>query len=309
MNSADSKPFFDQCAPYLEHIQFNRFAVAVDAGLEFLKQVRNFSPKEYQDNPKGTPFFWLGVAAYLSHDFQTAAFLFDAAVSEDLKFNPARDDAPALLTMQLKPPTSTNTKHIAEPIVNIVIAKLQHEIRDYSSRSGNVVLSIDDLRESFLSHFLRSSRSHLRTLTTTFISYFFEWDYRSKLIEVQEAGSREPFFRHLFRGCLLFESILKENPRKNASNETTLNKTLKFLHSELGIPNRIKTGSNSFDSIASSIKNSDPINLVIEHTAQIRNTLGHSLGWPAPSLNEASYNLLSRNIAISCLHAIACLYK
>jgi hypothetical protein len=161
----------------------------------------------------------------------------------------------------------------------------------------------------FLSHFLQLGQPHLRTLTTTFISYFFEWEYRSRLIDVREAGSREPFFAHLFRGCLLFETVLKENPKICASNQRTLGSALTHLRNELRLPDRITTANNSFDSIASSVTQADPMDQVIQHTAQIRNTLGHSLGWPAPLLSGETYNLLSRNIAISCLHAIASLYK
>jgi len=43
-----------------------------------------------------------------------------------------------------------------------------------------------------------------------------EWDYRSTLIELRPGdGTAEPFFIHLFRGCVLFESLLKANPKDN----------------------------------------------------------------------------------------------
>ena len=68
----------------------------------------------------------MGIAAFLSHDFQTATFLFDAAASEDLKYNrPHKKDTPALLTLQLD---VANENQAALKIVKAVAAKIEAAI-------------------------------------------------------------------------------------------------------------------------------------------------------------------------------------
>src|SRR3970040_2396775 len=60
---------------------------------------------------------------------------------------------------------------------------------------------------------MTKSKPGLRTLATAFISYFIEWDFRKDHFEYGvKQGTSEPFFSHLFRGCVLFESLLRHNP-------------------------------------------------------------------------------------------------
>jgi hypothetical protein len=301
--------FFDAYTPYFDLVLSGRHPQAVESGLTFLIHTKRFAPSQYDNTPKGTPFFLLGIAAYLSHDFQTATFFFDAAVSEDLKHNPTRRDAPALLTMQLKEPAPDQViRHAASPIVAAVIDKIEATLIDYNGRAGHRILTLDDIRRHFLTHVLAAQQPHLRTLTTTFISFFFEWGYKSQLIEVSEAGSREPFFTHLFRGCLLFESLLKENPIKRPIKKT-LGPVLQELLTELQISAPLTISSPSFESILSSLTASQSISDAIVSTGKTRNTLGHNLAWVAASMDATRYNLLTGNIAASCLHAISCLYR
>jgi hypothetical protein len=296
--------FFETYHPYFTQLQHGLYSQAVDDGLRLLSEIKRLAPNEYEQMPKGTPFYWLGIAAFLSHDFQTATFLFDAAVSEDLKHNPNKKDTPALLTMQLN---AENPNQAALQIVEVVVSKIKAAVSSYNGRGGSQSLTLTDVRRNFLSRATVLPR--LRTLTTTFISFFFEWDYRAGLIELSEAGSREPFFTHLFRGCLLFESLLKENPRKQlAHGRNTLGQVLNDLLSELGIT-ALSISESDFDAMVQSLTLSQPIDQAIQCTGKTRNTLGHNLAWMAASLDAAKYNLLAENIAVSCLHAISCLYN
>jgi hypothetical protein len=298
--------FFDSYYPYLDQINSGLYSQAVDGGLQLLREAKRFAPKEYEGTPKGTPFYLLGIAAFLSHDFQTATFLFDAAVSEDLKNQPTKQDTPALLFMQLN---DKDQNQAALPIVKNVSSKIEAAIADYNGRGGSQHLTFSEVRQHFLSRVLAAGQPHLRTLTTTFISFFFEWDYRSRMIELSEAGSREPFFMHLFKGCLLFESLLKENPKKRPS-ELTLGPILKSeLFTDLHIPASLTISSPSFETIVQSLQPGQPMDEAVACTGKTRNTLGHNLAWMAASLDESKYSLLLENIAASCLHAVSCLYK
>jgi hypothetical protein len=74
-----------------------------------------------------------------------------------------------------------------------------------------------------------------------------EWDYRSTLIELRPGdGTAEPFFIHLFKGCVLFESLLKANPKDiPPPTRHTLDRVLQYLHSHLSTPANIDIGGKT----------------------------------------------------------------
>jgi hypothetical protein len=196
--------FFDVPHEYIAQLNSGYYSQSVDTGITWLREMKKSKPATFSNNPKGTPFYLLGIAAFRSHDFQTAAFLFDAAVSEDIKYYPDNPKTPALLTMQL---FDKNINQAALPIVKFTTSKIKKALRSYNKRTGSSNLTVGDVRRHLLSYILEGNEPRLRTMITTFISYFFEWTYRANIIELSDIGSREPFFMHLFRGCVLFESL------------------------------------------------------------------------------------------------------
>jgi hypothetical protein len=213
---------------------------------------------------------------------------------------PGENNKPAQLFMHLD---KTNQAQAAKQVVDIVGSRLESALNDYARRKGCKRLTLDDVRKHFLNH-LR--RPHLRTLTATFISFLAEWDYRLRMIDLAPDVSREPFFTHLFRGCLLFESLLKEKAFKSHKRETLAR--LVHRQTALSIGKPIKTKSPGLQTILRQLKPHQKLRTAIQCTARTRNTLGHNLVWAATSLNRTNYDLLAHNIAASCLHAIACLY-
>ena len=193
----------------------------------------------------------------------------------------------------------------AQQIVDTVHTKLDAALKDYGARQGSKPLSLNNVCDHFLNH-LR--RPHLRTLTTTFISFLAEWDYRLQMIDLAPAVSREPFFTHLFRGCLLFESLLKQKASKRYKSKTLAPLVNDHWRTALTIRKQIKTKSPNLEAILRQLKPKQRLPMAIQCTAQTRNILGHNLVWAGKSLNHTNYDLLANNIAASCLHAIACLY-
>jgi hypothetical protein len=267
-------------------------------GLSQLNHARTNQPKVYA-TPKGTPFYFMGIAAFASHDYQTAALFFDAAVSEDVRHYPNDNNTPALLFMRL---SKTEQGQAAQQVVDIIVGRLKAALENYAGRKDNKRLTLDEVRDHFLNHL---KRPHLRTLTATFISFLAEWDYRLQMIDLTVDVSREPFFTHLFRGCLLFESLLKE---KTSNKKVTLAPLINVHRKALGVSNAVKTSSSDLQAILQQLKPNEPMRAAIQCTAQTRNTLGHNLVWAVTSLNRSNYDLLANNIVASCLHAIACLY-
>lgn len=165
------------------------------------------------------------------------------------------------------------------------------------------------MRSCFLALAVSPGHEGLRTLATTFISFFLEWDYLSELTKLRVGkGTTEPFFIHLFKGCLLLESLLKANP-KNPSNGSTLGSVLRHLYLDLGGPHDFQIGNTDFPAILTSLPTADDaIATAIEYAGKVRNTVGHYLGWEA-TIDTAAYDSLATKVASACLHSIACLYR
>ena len=304
--------FFAKLHPYLSTLLSGNPVGALDEGLAFLASIKQIDDEAYERQHKGNPFYWLGIAAFLSHDYQTAVFLFDAAVSEDLRSgaDASKSETPALKFIYLKGYTR---QHAAQPIVKAIQSRLIQELDGYNKRPAHLPthsnLTLDHIRKRFIGHVLKGQNKHLRTLATTLISFILEWSHRTKLAQVGIAvGSAEPFFIHLFKGCLLFESLLKENPKKQPQGKANLNKALNALRSELGITGKINIGGANFESVLSTAAPNEPVAAAMIRTGKIRNTLGHNLGWPT-SLNRRQYDLLAADIGASCFHAINSLYR
>jgi len=80
------------------------------------------------------------------------------------------------------------------------------------------------------------------------------------MIDLGDAGSNEPFLTHLLRGCLLFESLLKENPSDPVTSKTSdLEALLRRLGKHLGVKGTISTSCADFDVLVRSLKDKEPL--------------------------------------------------
>jgi len=292
---------------------------AFNAWTEFLGKCQQLERSVYEQQHKGTPFYRLGTAAFFSHDYQTAAFFYDAAVSEDIRAgaNPADSSTPALKFMYIK---GAEPDQAAGSLVQRTESEIEKAIKSYNGREGrpqNVpALQLNDIRTKFISHVLSSGNEHLRTLATAFISFLLEWGHRSTLADLAIGkGTLEPFFIHLFKGCLLFESLQKNSPvyaklqnNKNIREKATIGELACELKPALGnIPTK-KDFTANWEKVLSFLKScNDSLDSSYQLTAKMRNALGHNLGWEN-RMNARQYNDLASHVTASCLHAIACLY-
>jgi len=239
-------PYFDDETPWYPAFNKGQFPLAVKFGLDQLNRARITQPTVYA-MPKGTPFYFMGIAAFASHNYQTATFFFDAAVAEDVYHYPNDKNKPALLFMCLD---KAEQGQAAYQIVDIVVRRLESALDNYARRKDCKSLTLDDVRKHFLNHL---SRPQLRTLTATFISFLAEWNYRLEMIDLARDVSREPFFTHLFRGCLLFESLLKEKASKSYKRATLWPLVNDHLRKALSIGKPIKTSSSGLQAICDNL--------------------------------------------------------
>jgi len=226
--------------------------------------------------------------------------------------DPETNSTPALHFIQIE---GEQPNQAARGLVKVAQARVEDVINEYNNIPGRPRdvpdLTIADLRALFLRPAVSPGREGWRSLATAFISFFLEWDYRNTLLDLRVgSGTAEPFFIHLFKGCVLFESLMKANPNHQIpANARTLGQVLQSFHSHLGIPHNIRTGSADFPTILLNLQSADgTVQTAVEFTGRIRNSIGHNLGWEV-NLDKIQYHRLFRMVAVSCLHAIACLYR
>ncbi len=316
-NPDDADIFFSSF-DYLDELNAGNAARARSQALELLNTCRRLDHDAYMKIARGTPYYWLGYASYLLEDYESAVFFFDASASEDIRFggNPQRDARPSFHFMLLE---GAKPNQAAQPLVKAAQDRVEEVIRYYNGLADNhcslTPLTIEGLREHFLCPALDPSHGSWRSLATSFISFFLEWDYRNSLLDVLlELGTIEPFFMHLFKGCVLFESLLKENPTiKIPSSAETLSQVLPCVTQHMGLSPVPSIRESNFSNVLNLLTaelQTPPLSLskAIELTGKTRNTLGHNLGWKV-QINKFQYHHLFRIVAASCLHVIACLYR
>jgi hypothetical protein len=288
----------------------NRFFETLDRGYQILPLCARLNPEVYKKIHKGYPLYWMGMAAYRIHDFQSAIYYIDATLSEDLKNIPSNPDTPPRLFLRLE---GEDNRQAAKDIVKDAQETLEEYINLYNQKLEDSelkipLLNIEDVRSGLLEPSVSSDNPDIRSLASTFITFFLEFKYRTFQLNLRiEPGTNEPFFTHLFKGCLLFESLLKNNPTKEIKG-LTLSPILQELREELDLPKDLSLGNVQLPKVLDDIMNVDEqISTAIISTGRLRNTIGHNMGWSVQLMPE-QYIYSFLNIGLSCLHTIATLY-
>lgn len=294
-----------------EMYQNNRFYEALERGHEILHLINRLNPRVYKKMHKGYLFYFMGMAAYRIQDFQSCIYYIDATLSEDLKNFPSNPDSPPRLFLRLE---GDDARQAAMYMVQGAQQTIEEYINLYNqvlrkTNNKTPLLSIEDVRSGLLKPAVSSDDPDIRSLASTFITFFLEFKYRDFQLNLRtEPGTNEPFFIHLFKGGLLFESLLKNNPSKPVQGNT-LSRILRELRKELDLPKDFKLGNVQLPQVLEDILIADDqISTAILMTGRLRNTIGHNMGWSAQLLRDQYVNSFLL-IGISCLHAIAIFYR
>lgn len=294
-------------------IRNRQYSALRDRLFGLLRACKSIDENNFNKIHKGHPYYFIGICSYFLNDYQTAIYFFDAAVTEDLSAgaHPQNNPKPSTRFLMLE---GEENDQGAKVLTQIAQAKVERVLDYYNNEitiiARNTSLTLNDLRRGFLSQALTNqAKPELRTLLTSFITYFIEWDFRNEHFDYGvKQGTSEPFFLHLFRGCLLFESLLKLNPTAPPKNNT-----LGQILQEPMISSKLNIGhiqGRKFD-LGDVYKKLPNYNRSIDESILIaymaRNTLGHNLGWKS-NINQTQYCQMYLIIAASCLHVIASLW-
>ncbi len=294
--------------PFIAYYKNQNYLASFNSAIDILTDLKGLDLQAYERIHKGYIFYFSAISAFLLHGFQSAAFFFDSAASEDMKNDP-NPRTPALLFMILD---GQNPNQAAQELTQKAEVWLSTMVDEYNRCAGSIAITVEEVRRHFLERAI-TNRHDWRTLVTSWVSFLFEWSHRFHILNLRvEDGTWEPFYLHLFKGCLLFESLLKSEPSGQVTEETLggiLNEPTSYARPRLGITGRVRTGGATLsDILRDAPLAATDIQTDIEFTAKLRNTVGHNLGW-ATRINLAEYSHLARRVSNSCLHAISTLYR
>lgn len=272
---------------------------------------------------KGHPYYFIGITSYYLHDYRTAIYFFDAAVQEDLNAGaePKTNPKPSTHFLMLE---GYEERQAGKQVTEYAQTKVQRALDYYNNVAGKAKakkLTIENFRDKFIYTSLKDENHlGLRTLVSSFIIFCVEWDYRNEHFDfgIADKTSSQPFFLHIFEGCLLFESLLRNKPNPkpdgkildNLLNDNDIKAKFGFdfkaTKEKLNKPSQ----GNVYDieDLYDYIKAYDnSIEKTIHITYVARNVLGHNLGWDK-NIKQTEYQQLCFRILSACLYSIDCLW-
>jgi hypothetical protein len=306
-----------------EMIKNGQYSQLRDWFFKLLNVCKQIDGEAFKIIHKGHPYYFIGITSYYLHDYRTSIYFFDAAVQEDLNAGaePKTNPKPSTRFLMLE---GEADRQAAKEITEYAQTKVQRALDFYNDVTGKVKvtkLTLENLRDKFIYKTLTNGiQPGLRTLVTSLIIFCVEWDYRNEHLEfeIAEKTSSQPFFLHIFEGCLLFESLLrnKPNPKPDAKTldyllrdediKTKFGKDFSIIKRQLNKPNQRDYSIEDLHEYIQGYDNTIEKTLHITYVA--RNVLGHNIGWDK-SIKQDEYRKLCFIILSSCFYAIDCLWN
>jgi len=245
---------------------------------ELLKNLKTQNEDRYKQIHKGTPFFWIGWNSFLIKNYDQAIFYLDAALAEDKKNHPSDiwPNSGAAMFFDLRTPDFRpyyDRGYSTAPELKDILEK---ELNKFNSKPGNY-LTINDFIDQFVKKIIGNNST---SIITTFYTFIFEKEDVIEMIELrgEHGGSIEPMITHLFKGALIFETLMKQN---YPTEGNTLGKIVgsPIVMGNYGYNNH-RCSASSLEDILNFINNHrDSVETAFYVTCKIRNTTAHNLLW------------------------------
>jgi hypothetical protein len=257
---------------------------------ELLQILEQDDPDKYHTIHKGTPFYFLSWTAFDLRNFEKSLFYIDAAISEDVRKLPddwINQPGSAFLTLQ-EPQIQ-----VARRTIENVRQHLDQELNRFNNISGLPPLSIQSFVDRFVRVLVLEQDITKRTIVSAFYVFLLEFFDRYSELRMRSTfgGSILPFVIHLFKGGLIFESLLKHLYHDPSQPRRTLGfifNSPAFQNDFLG---QIPTGSSTLQEIVDGIQGNS-IQSAFTATSRLRNTTGHNLVWDDVFSNRDTYESL-----------------
>jgi len=246
---------------------------------ELLSLLQRDDPKKYLQIHKGTPFYFLAWTALDMKNYEKALFYMDAAISEDIINHTAPwidCSAGSFVTLNLG--ISQSAPRVGQELKKVVVDQLNA----FNRISGRTPIDLNSFVEKFVSVLVKDTPK--RSIVTSFYTFIMEFEDRMQEIQLRSngGGSVEPFLSHLFKGSLIFESLLKHlyGVKDNGSPSKTLGDIFNYTTAfSADFFAGVTTTASSLEEILSLSTNATSFKSAFDITARIRNTTGHNLVW------------------------------
>lgn len=246
-----------------------------------LNYLKNQNEERYKQLHKGTPFYWIGWFSFLLKNYDQGIFYIDAALAEDKKNHPSNiwPDSGAAMFFDLRLDDYRVFLDRGYSIAPRMKDLLKKELNRFNSKQNNNLI-LDGFIDSFVKKIIHEDHTEI---ITTLYSFILEKEDIIEMIKLrgEHGGSIEPMITHLFKGALIFESLMKKHYASN--NRNNLGDILKFNNVENIYRYTFKNHKSSADSLEEILKfigkyiNSPETAFYV--TCKIRNTTAHNLIW------------------------------
>lgn len=259
-------------------------------------------PQKYKLIHKGVPYYFLAWTAFDLGNYEKALFYMDAAIAEDIRRSPnSWRNTPSSSFLILDNSTFQVGKRVFSILLNNIIEELDRFNRVNTVPGMGITLS--DFTDNFVEALISSAPNH-RSIVTAFYSYTLEFKARYAELKLRSTsgGTMEPFLAHLFKGGLIFESLLKYFYNTVAVN--TLGGIFgdgQFLRDFPAKPN---TSSTSLKMVVSQANGNDWLT-AFSTIARLRNTTGHNLVWDDVFNDPTNYKTCVEQQINAILYLIA----
>lgn len=256
-------------------------------GYEILLDVlESHNSIHFREIHKGTPYYFMAWLSLQMEDYERGVFYMDTAIGEDLRLlGPSWDINSSELTPGIKFILLIDANiQVASDSATRLESLVVRELGNFSTKSQ---VNLD--KDTFVKKFIKDSglfrNGTFRTIVTSLFSYILEFQSRQNQLKLRssEEGSIEPFLTHLFKGCVIFESLLKlKSPGDTAE---TLEPAIRAHNAALGVDFNIFPRHTSFEQVINNMiqlekQNTEYKNVCFATAYGMRNTTGHQLAWP-----------------------------
>ncbi|MES2971199.1 MAG: hypothetical protein V4702_02675 [Patescibacteria group bacterium] len=245
---------------------------------DVLEVIQQADPEKYKTIHKGTSFFFCGLLLFDLKYFESAIFYFTAALAEDRR----RSGSTSLKDYVSTPAgqiLSLNQSPKWMRFASVFRDSIKGLLDKYNAEYGTSH-SVEDFTQKFIHPMLE--QEHYAIITSLY-SYALDYDEKSKNLRLGggSVDSMEPILVSLFKGALIFETLLKYYYPLNNQGQKIM--TLggftnnSVFNSDFPGANLSKPTTTMQDIVDDCTDNS--VKTTLEITARVRNTTGHKLVW------------------------------
>ncbi len=268
-----------------------------------LAAVQQADPAKYAIAHKGTAFFFCGLLLFDLKYFESAIFYFTAALAED-----RRRSGSTLLKDYISTPAGqilSLNQSIKWARFTSIFRDCIKDFLDKYNAEYRTSYTTDDFSHKFIHPMLRQEHY---AIVTSLYSYLLDYHEKSKNLRLAggSVDSMEPILVNLFKGALIFETLLKYYYELNNQGNRIMtlrgfSSNSRFMSDFPGV-NLRNTTTTMQDVVDDATDKS--VNTTMETTARIRNTTGHQLIWDNVFTEPDNYRKLYEQELFAILNVI-----